>query len=430
MSGLTLAAAPALGLLLLALHLAAVAFATALRTYSRSRLEEVCLGRGHPERADTIAHQDERTERSAEALVVLTGLALAALLGLAIERLETVPADEVLLAVALVLGGLGHLATRIVGRVYAEAVLDALWPASGALRGLMAPLTATARGLEALIYLGARSAATAPPRPASVEVELPTTFDDEDEVLEADLPEATREMLENVLELARRDVSEVMTPRSMILALPATTSARAAARAFIDSGRSRIPLFGENRDDIVGILYAKDLFARLVDGGEAAAVPRKLARPALFVPETKNATELLEEFRTQRLQMAIVLDEYGGVTGVVTLEDLIEEVVGPIDDEHDVPTPPDAVVELGGARFEVEGTLALEDLNERLGLRLPTGGDFQTIGGFAFHALGHLPDPGASFRHEGIEFTVLEVGDHSIRRIRLDLQPAAAVGSQ
>ena len=223
-----------------------------------------------------------------------------------------------------------------------------------------------------------------------------------------------------------------MTPRSQITTLPSSVSARAAAEAFRASGKSRIPLYGENRDDIVGILFAKDLFPRMTDADDpdAVVVPRKLARPAYCVPETKNAYDLLEEFRAKRTQIAIVLDEYGGVAGLISLEDLLEELVGAIDDEHDVPTPSDPVVPLGGSRFEVDASLDVESLNERLGLRLPTDGDFLTLGGFAFHELGRLPEPGASFRYGGIEFRIVEVADHSIRRVRLDLQPAAAVGSQ
>jgi CBS domain containing-hemolysin-like protein len=416
------------GLPALALHWVSVALAKALRTYSRSRLEEVCAARGRPERADAIAHEGERTERAVEGLAVLTGLALAALLGVVTDRLEPRLATEAVVAIALAVGAVGYVAAGVVGRVYAEGVLDRLWPLAATLRRLMFPLTAVARGAEALAYRRSRRLAAAP-RPASVEVEIHSAPPGEAEDIEAELPESARAALERVVELSRLDVSEVMTPGAAILALPATVAAREAARAFVDSGHSRIPLYGEHRDDIIGVLYAKDLFARLLDDGPDAPSPRVLARPPLFVPETKNAFELLDEFRTRRVQMAIVLDEYGGVAGLITLEDLLEELVGPIDDEHDVPTPADPVVPLGGSRYEVDATVTLEDLNERLDLHLPTDGEFQTVGGLAFHALGRVPEPGATFRHDGVEFTILEVADHSIRRLRLDLQPSAAVGS-
>jgi magnesium and cobalt transporter len=254
-----------------------------------------------------------------------------------------------------------------------------------------------------------------------VEVEFQPDPDDPDDA-ESELPESTRAILEHVVALTRRDVSEIMTPSSSMVVLSATATAKQAAKVFRETGLSRIPMFGENRDDILGILYVKDLFPAMMDAEHPdAIVPRKLIRPAYFVPETKNANDLLAEFRARRSQIAIVLDEYGGVAGLISLEDLLESLVGPIDDEHDIPTPEDPVIPLGGSRYEVDAAVPLEEINDRLGLRLPTDGDFQTVGGFAFNALGRLPSKGESFRSDGVEFTVTEVGDHSIRRVQLDL---------
>ena len=155
-------------------------------------------------------------------------------------------------------------------------------------------------------------------------------------------PEGT---LERVVELEHRDVGELMTPRSAMIALPASTAGPEAARAIVGSGHSRIPLFGESRDDIVGVLYAKDLFSELADGSSLETIrPRRIARQPLRVPETKRASDLIEEMRRQRVHLAIVLDEYGGVAGIVTLEDILEEIVGSIDDEYDIPTPDDPFV--------------------------------------------------------------------------------------
>ncbi len=414
----------------LALHLISVTFTRALRTYSRSRLEDLCEQKGHPGRADDVAHEDERTERSAEVLAVMTGLMLAALLGVLTERRAPHLADQSVLAIALAVGALGYVLAGVVGRVFAERVIDRLWPAALPLRVITSPLTFGTRRVEAIVEKLA-SLPDSTPRPTSVEVEIPNDADHPEDA-EAELPESTRELLQHAVALTRRDVAELMTPRSLITTLPSSISARAAANVFRESGKSRIPIYGENRDDIVGILYAKDLFPRMTDTPEpdAHVIPRKLVRPAYCVPETKNAYDLLEEFRAKRTQIAIVLDEYGGLAGLITLEDLVEDLVGAIDDEHDIPTPRDPVVPLGGSRYEVDATLDLESLNERLNLRLPTDGDFLTVGGFAFHELGRLPEPGATFRHDGIEFQIVEVTDHSIRRVRLDLQPAATVGSQ
>jgi CBS domain containing-hemolysin-like protein len=418
----------ALALLVLALHMVSVALARALRTYSRSRLEALCAEHGRPERADAIARLDDRTERSAEAAAVITGLGLAALLGASAGEMAPQLEVAAVVGIALVIGALGHAGAGVIGRVHAEALLDRIWPFACLLRRLMTPFTIGTRAVEALAYRLARRSPSAP-RPASVEVEIHSSLDEPAHDLEAELPESIREALERVVQLARRDLADMMTPRTAILALPATVSADEAAQAFRESGHSRIPLFGANRDDIVGVLYVKDLFAAMAEPGQSAPPsPRKLARAAFCVPETKNAHELLEEFRLKRTHQAIVLDEYGGVVGLVTLEDLLEQIVGPIDDEHDRPTSADPVIPLGNGRYEVDAALSMEDLNERLGLHLPTNGDYQTVGGFAFHALGRLPEPGVTFRHNGIELTVLEVSEHSIRRLRVDLQPVAVGG--
>jgi len=166
------------------------------------------------------------------------------------------------------------------------------------------------------------------------------------------------------------------------------------------------------------------LFARMTEArGPNTISPPDLVRQPLFVPESKNAYDLLEELRAQRRHVAIVLDEYGSVAGLVTLEDLLEELVGPIDDEHDRPAPADPVRELGGSRYEVDATLTLDDLNERLGLHLPTDAEFQTIGGLVFHALGRLPGKGDSMNAFGVAFVVAEVSDRTIRRLVIDLAP-------
>jgi CBS domain containing-hemolysin-like protein len=402
-----------------------VCIARAFRTYSRSRLEEQCERRGHPERADAIARQDERSERSADGIAVLTGLALAALLGASAYRFASNLTAEAVIGIALAIGAVGYMSAGVIGRVYAEWVLDRFWPLAIAIRIVMTPLIAVSRAIEALAYRYSRRS-SGPPRPASVEVEIHSSPAEHGVDVDANLPESAREMLERVVDLTRTDISEIMTPHAAMIALPASVSAQEAAHVFIESGRSRIPLYGEHRDDIVGVLYAKDLFAKMFDADKTTSViPRKLARPTLYVPETKNANELLDELRSQRIQMAIVLDEYGGVAGLVTLEDLLEEVVGAIDDEHDAVALHDPITDLGDSRYEVDAALGIDELNDRLGLALPTDDDYTTVGGFAFNALGHLPEPGASFRRNGVEFTVLQVVGRSIRRLRLDLSPAA-----
>ena len=426
MIGLSLVGILAVGLLVLALHLFSIALTKALRSYSPSLLEYRCLQRGRPGRAEEVAHLDQRTERSAETLAVLTGLLLSALVGMGICQFDTPPRVEWLLLMVLTIGLLGYVLSGVIGKIFAEPIIDATWPASGLIRALAIPLTFGLRQVEWLVEWAA-GRLESPHRPASVEVEIPSE-EEASEDDEPDLPESARKLLQHAVELTRTDITEIMTPRPLIVSLPSTVTAETAADTFRKTGLSRIPIFGANHDDIIGILYVKDLFARLTEVKSLNVVnPRKLVRPPYFVPETKNALELLEELRAQRRQIAIVLDEYGGVAGLVTLEDMLEELVGTIDDEHDIPTPDDPIRELGDARYEVDATLSVEALNERLGLHLPIDGEYLTVGGLAFDALGRVPEPDDTFRVDGVLFKVVEVADHRIRRLLIDLEGPATV---
>ena len=208
----------ALGLLALALHLVSVTLTKALRTYSRSRLEEVCARNGHPEWVDEVAHHDEQTERSAEVLAVMTGLLLAALLGVIAARVAPHLAYWAVLAITFGVGGVGYVLAGVIGRVFAETVIDAFWPAVGLLRAATRPLTFCVGQVERFVEWWARPADGAP-RPASVEVEIPADGETAEDI-EADLPESARELLQQAVELTRRDVTAIMTPRAAIVSLP------------------------------------------------------------------------------------------------------------------------------------------------------------------------------------------------------------------
>ena len=426
MDGMSLTWMSVFGLPVLALHLVSIALTKALQAHSRSLLEERCEARGRPERAFEVEHWAHKTERSAEALAVLSGLLLAALMGVGAAMTSFPTRAGGVIVPVLVIGLLGYVIAGVIGKVFAEAIIDSVWPLARALRAVASPLTLGLRQVERLVESlsdGSRSHH----RPAHLQLELPVEDDAADQDDEPNLPESARVLLQQAILLTRTDVGELMTPRSSIVSLPSTVSAVEAAATFRRTGLSRVPIFEESRDDIVGILYAKDLFARMTEARTPHAIsPRDLVQPALFVPESKNSYDLLEEMRIERRHFAIVLDEYGGVAGVVSLENLLEELVGPIDDEHDIPAPADPVRTLGGSRYEVDAALPLDELNDRLGLQLPTDAEFQTIGGLVFHELGRLPAKGDSVNAFGVAFTVIEVSDHTIRRMVIDLAPEVA----
>jgi CBS domain containing-hemolysin-like protein len=423
MNGMSLTWILAVGLPVMAMHLVSIALTKAIRSYSRSLLEDRCADRGRHERAQEVEHRAHKTERAAEALAVLTGLLLAALVGAGVGPATAPPRVVVVILPVLVIGLLGYVIAGVFGKVFAEVIIDLLWPLAGLLRAVALPLTFGLRRVECLVeLLSGRSQSLH--RPAHLQLEIPVEDDAPDEDVEPELPESARVLLQQAVVLTRTDVGELMTPRSMIISLPSTVSAAEAATAFRRTGLSRVPIFEESRDDIVGILYAKDLFARMTDARTLRVIsPRDLVRPALFVPESKNAYDLLEELRLERRHFAVVLDEYGSVAGLVTLEDLLEELVGSIDDEHDIPAPADPVRQLGGTRYDVDATLTLEELNLRLGVQLPTDGEFQTIGGLVFHELGRAPTKGDQVNAYGVVLTVADVSDHSIRRLVIDLSP-------
>ena len=412
-----------LGLPVLALHLMSIALCKALQSYSRSLLADRCDERGRSERAREVERFDHKTERAAEALSVLTGLLLAAQMGVWVGLASSPPRAWVVILPVLGIGLVGYVTAGVIGKVFAEIVVDALWPAAVCIRAVASPLTFGLRRVERFAeWLAGRSVSVH--RPASLQVEIPGEDNWTDEDDEPELSESARVLVQKAVALTRKDVYELMTPRSSMVSLPSSVGVPEAAATFRATGLSRVPIFGESSDDIVGILYAKDLFAQMTDARIASKLtPAELARPAVFVPESKNAYDLLEELRRERRHFAVVLDEYGSVAGLVTLEDLLEELVGPIDDEHDMPAPADPVRELGGSRYDVDATLTLDLLNLRLGVQLPTDGEFQTIGGLVFHELGRLPVKGDRVIAHGVTLTVVDVSDHTIRRLMIDLSP-------
>jgi CBS domain containing-hemolysin-like protein len=242
----------------------------------------------------------------------------------------------------------------------------------------------------------------------------------EDTQREGALDEKAAALLENVVEFSSTDVGEVMTPRTDIDGIELTDEL-AAIRSFIVSvGHSRIPVYEENLDHIVGVLYVKDLVPYL--GENAAGFQlRPLLRQPIMIPETKPVGELLADFQRSEVHMAIVIDEYGGTAGLVTIEDVLEEIVGEIQDEHDADeddTPSLEVV--GDGRAEVDGRYHIDDLNEELGLDLPEDEEFDTVGGYLLASMGRVPGVGEAFETRGARFTVLQASPTHIQRVGIE----------
>ncbi len=224
-------------------------------------------------------------------------------------------------------------------------------------------------------------------------------------------------MIDGVLEVSDLQVRDIMVPRAQMVFVRRDERAAAILPKVVESGHSRFPVMDEDRDDIVGILLAKDLLRLTVEKRERFDI-REFMRPALFVPESKRLNVLLREFRRNRNHMAIVVDEYGGVSGLVTIEDVIEQIVGEIDDEFDVED--DLNIRRDAERqFTVRGVTRIAEFNEYFGARLSEEEGFDTVAGLLMKQLGHLPRRGESATIDGFEFRVLRADRRRIEALRV-----------
>ncbi|MFL5938864.1 MAG: hemolysin family protein [Gaiellaceae bacterium] len=235
---------------------------------------------------------------------------------------------------------------------------------------------------------------------------------------EGELERQEQEMLYKVFDFADKEVSTVMVPRPEVVALSIEMPPEEALAAVIDSPYTRYPVYRDSLDEIVGVLHVRDLFSALVDRGIAGVQLEQLLRPAHIVPETKDLAALLTEFRRTNQHLAVVVDEYGELEGIVTLEDLLEEIVGEIEDEFDLPN--ESIERLENGRVRIHGTFPIDDFNEQFGRSLPDE-DYHTVGGFVFGLLGRQPEPGNEVEHESCRFKVLEVEGSRIERLEVEL---------
>ena len=234
----------------------------------------------------------------------------------------------------------------------------------------------------------------------------------EEEVIEAE----ERELIEQIIEFGDTIVREVMVPRPDMLSVDADFRVVDVMEVVLMNGRSRVPVCGEGIDDIIGIAYAKDLMRAARDGRDTAPVS-ELVREAHFVPETKRIARLLPEMQARKFHMAIVVDEYGGTAGLVTLEDLIEELVGEIVDEFDREEP--MIEPQADGSVKVQARMAVDEVNDLLGAELPEG-DWDTIGGLMFHLLGHVPEEGETTTFDRHVLRAEQVNGRRIGVVRLE----------
>ena len=250
----------------------------------------------------------------------------------------------------------------------------------------------------------------------------PTFVDEEGQV--QSLEEDETQMVRSILDLDKTLAREIMVPRIDIVALDAKASLSELVRTVIEAGVSRIPIYENTIDNVVGVVYAKDVLRYWGQPDEALTIDQ-IARDPHFIPETKRVGELLQEFRKKRVHMAIVVDEYGGVAGLVSLEDLMEEIVGEIEDEFDFEVP--QMETIGPDEVIMDAAVSIDDLNEALSLDI-RGEDFDTVGGFIFDRLGKIPVPGDEIREDGFLVSVLTTTGRRIRKVKISRIPESISG--
>jgi putative hemolysin len=230
------------------------------------------------------------------------------------------------------------------------------------------------------------------------------------------LEEDEKKMIHGIFEMGETLVKEIMVPRIDMVCIEKSTPLSAIKELVKKERHSRYPLFQESIDNIKGILHVKDLF--LTELEEEKVDLAKITRPAYFIPESKRVDKLLREFKKKRIHIAIVVDEYGGTAGLVTMEDVLEEIVGEIRDEHDIEENP--ILKINETNFSVDANLSLKELNQALRTNMPEEG-FETIGGVIYDLVGSLPEQGKVLEFENLKFCVEKVEGQRIKRVKITL---------
>jgi len=300
--------------------------------------------------------------------------------------------------------------------------LAAALPVLFALRYILYPLLALEHLMDGLVRRLAGVPLTADKLGEADQIEKEILEAVNEGELAGAVHEEDADMIESVMAFRDKDVAEIMTPRTEVQALPATSTLIEAKEFIVREGHSRIPIYDENIDDIKGVLYAKDLLnleeRDMFD-------PLEVMRKVPFVPETKRIPDLLAELREKKVHLAIVVDEYGGTAGLVTIEDILEEIVGEIADEYEPPEP-EPIRRIDAQTLEVDARVHIDELNEELKIELPEDKDYDTVGGFLFSEMGKIPVAGEEMRYENVRFCILDAEERKINRLRVEVIPEQA----
>ena len=400
-----------LAVVLLAL-LVAVTAESALRFASRSQLEDVL--RSAQAKARYLRYLDKGEVLTAFCVLVriCATLAIVAIVVSgprgAGRSIFTVAALTVVLALALELCG------RILGRRWSTAALVVLLPPLRWLSLLLVPLFQIRK-----VFKTASTQQDNHHMVRAAEEEIRVAI--EDGATEGALEAEEKEMIEGILEFHDAAVHEIMTPRTEMECLEANTPLPEALRLVAEFNHSRIPVYEGDRDRIVGILYVKDLLPCAFSASAGELTLSELVREPNFIPETKRIDELLRQFQREHAQIAVVLDEYAGVAGLVTVEDILEEIVGEIQDEYDQEATEARVRRHSPTVIDVDARVHIDEVNKELGTRLPEDEGYETVGGLVMTRFARIPGEGEQIQHHDVLFKVLQSSERSVQRVLLQI---------
>jgi putative hemolysin len=409
----------ALGVVLLGLTLYVSSLAYTLRSYSRSRLGSR-LRNGARQRWLEWLDEQEWNLQTAVGLLRLAGnLGLLVVLWIWYRRDLGRPFDlwtgAEVVVIAVILQSVFAIAIPHALHVHAgEAILSRSLTLLVLIRGAFYPFSRLCDGVEFIIRrLLGKADYTQDEDTERAEQEILDAVSEGE--AHGAVDEDQRDMIESVFELDETPVSAIMTPRTDINAVPQDATYDDVRQAILEYGHSRIPVFENTVDHIIGVVYAKDLLK--LNPSEPFNL-RQIMRTVPYVPESKTLDELLAEFQTKKVQIAIVLDEYGGTAGLATIEDILEELVGEIDDEYDYKPPP-AIIHIDDDTLEVDARVHVSEINEELEIEIPDEEDYETIGGFVFATLGKIPTVGEEFQHENVHVKIVSAEARKINRVRI-----------
>ena len=399
--------------------------ARAVRGAQRHQLLERCRQRGRPDRYDEIVAGSETI-----AFLAASGVAIAAVVAtlLASRSLGVLTGGALAVDVTALTGWIALVwvmlvvVPMLVTKLAGVAIVEATWALWRPVVRIAAPAVRCLGAVGA--FLGRLFGRAQPGADAeSAQDELRHVV--EEAHREGRLEGAARDMIAGVIDLKEARVARIMTSRTAMITVPLDTPWADVLRIASDSAHTRLPVWDRSPDDVIGILHTRELLTQLVaapakaDGAAAPPDLRPLLRPPWFVPESMSVQKLLRDFQRTHTHMAIVTDEFGGVSGLVTIEDALEEIVGEIVDEHDEALT-DGIRMVSPDVCEAKAQVRIAELNEKMGVSLPEEADFETVGGFVFHQCGRIPEVGRRIESHGVALEVLAATGRRIDRIRIE----------